>query len=120
MKGRTAVQIRRYGRYFVTLIALVIVGTAAGFYILLQQRLPNPFLNLYSINAAFSSAAAVVPNLGEPVNVAGVRVGQISGTSLHNGAAVVRMQIDPAKLERLYRDAHAQLVPNTPLKDMQV
>ena len=30
------------------------------------------------------------------------------------------MEIDPTKLPHLYRDAHADLVPNTPLKDMQV
>jgi phospholipid/cholesterol/gamma-HCH transport system substrate-binding protein len=30
------------------------------------------------------------------------------------------MEIDPHKLPRLYRDAQANLVPNTPLKDMQV
>jgi phospholipid/cholesterol/gamma-HCH transport system substrate-binding protein len=30
------------------------------------------------------------------------------------------MDIDPHKLPHLYRDASAQLVPNTPLKDMQI
>jgi phospholipid/cholesterol/gamma-HCH transport system substrate-binding protein len=102
------------------LLALVVVGTAAGFYILLQQRLPNPFQSFYRVNAAFSSATAVVPGLGEPVNVAGVHVGEISGASLQNGHGVIHMDIDPSKIQRLYRDAHADLVPNTPLKDMQV
>ena len=74
MKGNFKVQLRRYGRSFAILLALIVVGTAAGFYILLQQRLPNPFQTFYSVNAEFSSAAAVVPGLGEPVNVAGVHV----------------------------------------------
>lgn len=120
MSRRTAVQIRRYGRHFVTLLVLVAAGTACGFFILLNQRLPNPFRSYYSVNAAFPSATAVVAGLGEPVNVAGVRVGQITGTELQNGQAIIHMQIDPSKLPRIYRDAHAQLVPNTPLKDMQV
>jgi phospholipid/cholesterol/gamma-HCH transport system substrate-binding protein len=122
MSGRTALQIRRYGRYFAILLVLVVIGSGAGFYILLQQRLPNPFSTFYSVNGAFPSAAAVVPGLGEPVNVAGVHVGEITGTSLQSGQGVIHMEIDPTKLpgRQLYRDAHADLVPNTPLKDMQV
>jgi phospholipid/cholesterol/gamma-HCH transport system substrate-binding protein len=120
MRGRAGLQLRRYGRSFLILLALMVVGSAAGFYILLQQRLPNPFQNFYAVNAEFSSAAAVVPGLGEPVNVAGVHVGEITGTSLQNGRGVIHMEIDPHKLKRLYTNAHADLVPNTPLKDMQV
>jgi phospholipid/cholesterol/gamma-HCH transport system substrate-binding protein len=120
VRGRTRVQIRRYGRHFATLLVLVAAGTACGFFILLNQRLPSPFQSYYSLNAAFPSATAVVAGLGEPVNVAGVRVGQITGTELKDGQAIVHMTIDPSKLPRLYRDAHAQLVPNTPLKDMQL
>jgi phospholipid/cholesterol/gamma-HCH transport system substrate-binding protein len=117
---RTRVQIRRYGRHFAALLTLIVVGTACGFFILLNQRLPSPFQSHYSVNAAFRSATAVVAGLGEPVNVAGVRVGQITGTELHDGQAIVHMSIDPSKLPQLYRGAHAALVPNTPLKDMQV
>jgi phospholipid/cholesterol/gamma-HCH transport system substrate-binding protein len=113
-------QIRRYGRSFLLLVGLMVVGTASGFYILLQQRLPNPFQSYYSVNAAFPTAAAVVPGLGEPVLVAGVHVGEIAGTSLSGGQGVIHMDIDPSKLHRLYRNASAELVPNTPLKDMQV
>jgi phospholipid/cholesterol/gamma-HCH transport system substrate-binding protein len=120
MSSRTRNQIRRYGRSFAVLIALMVVGTAAGFYILLQQRLPNPFQSFYTVDAAFPTAAAVVPGLGEPVLVAGVHVGEIAGTSLAHGQGVIHMDIDPAKLPHLYRDATAELVPNTPLKDMQV
>lgn len=115
-----AIQVKRYGRSFAILIALMVIGTASGFYILLQQRLPNPFQTLYSVNAAFPTAAAVVPGLGEPVNVSGVKVGQITGTSLQAGQGIIHMEIDPGKIKQLFRDAHADLVPNTPLKDMQV
>ncbi|HEV3056083.1 MAG TPA: MlaD family protein [Solirubrobacteraceae bacterium] len=120
MSGRMKLQIRRYGRSFLILIGLIVLGTAAGFYILLQQRLPNPFQSFYQVNAAFPTAAAVVPGLGEPVNVAGVRVGEITGTDLVDGHGVIHMDINPGKIARLYKDASAVLVPNTPLKDMEV
>ncbi len=120
MSGRAKVQIRRYGRSFLILVGLIVVGTAAGFYILLQQRLPNPFQSFYTVNAAFPTAAAVVPGLGEPVNVAGVRVGEITNSELLDGHGVIQMDIDPSKMPRLYRNATANLVPNTPLKDMEI
>jgi phospholipid/cholesterol/gamma-HCH transport system substrate-binding protein len=121
MKGRTALQIRRYGRSFLILIALVILGFSAGFYILIQQRLPNPFKTFYQVNAAFPTAAAVVPGLGEPVDVAGVHIGEILTTTLVHGQGVIQMEIDPTKgVPHLFRNARAVLVPNTPLKDMYV
>lgn len=120
MSGRARVQIRRYGGHAAALLVLAIVGTVCGFFILQGQRLPSPFQSYYPMNAAFPSATAVVAGLGEPVNVAGVRVGQITGTELNDGQAIVHMSIDPSKLPELYRGAHAALVPNTPLKDMQV
>ena len=61
MSRRMALQIKRYGRSFLILIALMIVGTASGFYILLQQRLPNPFQTFYfahNINSMLSVADA--------------------------------------------------------------
>lgn len=120
MSRRARHQIRRYGRHFAALVALAVLGSACGFFILLNQRLPNPFRSYYAINGAFPTAAGVVAGLGEPVNVAGVRVGQITGTSLRDGQAIIHMEIDPAKVPNLYRDAHAVLLPNTPLKDMEV
>ncbi len=120
MSGRARVQIRRYGRHAAALLVLAVLGTVCGLFILQGQRLPSPFQSYYSLNAAFPSATAVVAGLGEPVNVAGVRVGQITGTELKDGQAIVHMSIDPSKLPRVYRGAHAALVPNTPLKDMQV
>jgi phospholipid/cholesterol/gamma-HCH transport system substrate-binding protein len=120
MKRRTAIQLRRHGLNVAVLLLLVVTGSAAGFYILLHQRLPNPFERLYSVNAAFPTAAAVVSGLGEPVNVAGVRVGEITGTTLRDGHGVIEMKIDPGKLPHVYNDARAVLIPNTPLKDMEV
>jgi phospholipid/cholesterol/gamma-HCH transport system substrate-binding protein len=121
VKGRTALQIRRYGRSFLIVIAMIIVGCIAGGYILGQERLANPFAHFYKINAAFPTAAAVVPGLGEPVDVAGVHVGEITGVKLHAGQGVVEMEIDPGKgVSHLFKNAYAVLTPTTPLKDMYV
>ncbi len=95
MRRRALVQIRRYARHVLALVAVIAIGTTCGVLILQSQRLANPFASYYTINAEFPSATAVVAGLGEPVNVAGVRVGSITGTSLRGGVAVIHMQIDP-------------------------
>ena len=120
MSKRARLAIRRYGGHFIALVVLMVVGIACGFFILQGQRLPNPFQHYYSVNVAFPTAAGVEPGLGEPVNVAGVRVGEISGVSLQDGDAIVHVQIDPTKIGRFSRDARAQLVPRTPLEDMEI
>jgi phospholipid/cholesterol/gamma-HCH transport system substrate-binding protein len=105
------------------LVALWAIGIAAGGYIVINQRLPNPFASFVKVNGAFETAAGVVPGLGEPVNIAGVNVGEITGTSLQNGLAIVHMELKPGSLPAphlLYRNANATLFPNTPLKDMEV
>ncbi|HUE28753.1 MAG TPA: MlaD family protein, partial [Solirubrobacteraceae bacterium] len=119
MRRRAAIQVRRYAGHFLALVALIAIGTTCGVLILQSERLADPFASYYTINGAFPSATAVVAGLGEPVNVAGVRVGQITGTSLHDGVAIIHMQVDPSKLARIYPGAHADLVPRTPLEDMQ-
>ncbi len=121
--SRLKLQLKRYGRYFMFLIALWVVGIAAGTYILVNQRFPNPFASFLKVNGKFETAAAVVPGLGEPVNIAGVNVGEITGTSLQNGQAIIHMQLNPSQLPSphvVYRNATANLFPNTPLKDMEV
>lgn len=120
---RFKLQIKRYGRYFAILALLWVVGAAAAAYIAINQRFPNPFANYLDVNARFQTAAAVVPGLGEPVTVAGVNVGEITGARLNNGVAVVSMKLQPSKLPPphvLYANASAVLFPNTPLKDMEI
>jgi phospholipid/cholesterol/gamma-HCH transport system substrate-binding protein len=121
MSGRTALQIKRYGRSFLVVLGLMVVGIAAASYILIQQRLPNPFAHFYKVSAAFPTAAAVVPGLGEPVDVAGVHVGEILGVQVRAGQGVVQMEIDPSKgVKHLYKNASAALIPTTPLDDMYI
>ncbi len=115
-----AIQVRRYGKAVVLIVAVMVAAVVAALYILSQERLQSPFAKSYTINAAFSTVSGVAPGLGEPVNVSGVQVGQISGADLRDGQGVLHLRIDPKKLSHIYANARAVVVPNSPLKDMQV
>jgi phospholipid/cholesterol/gamma-HCH transport system substrate-binding protein len=113
-------QIERYGRWVVAIVVLMAIGIASGAFILTEERFTSPFADRYEIHAIFTNATGLTPGLGQPVNVAGVRVGTILGASLSDGAADVTMSLDPGKLPKVYSDATATLAPNTPLQDMEV
>lgn len=112
--------LRKHGKWLGVIAFLMVAATLAGGYILVQQRLTNPFADFYTVNAEFSTTAGLNPGLGQAVNVAGVRVGTITNTRLKNGNALAIMQVKPSKLPHIFKDAHAVLVPNSPLKDMQI
>jgi phospholipid/cholesterol/gamma-HCH transport system substrate-binding protein len=112
--------IRSYGRYAATILLFAALAVVVGAYILIHQRLPNPFASTYTIRGEFSSTQGLTPGLGQPANVAGVKVGQISGATLEHGRSIVTMSIDTSKLRRVYANARITLFPNTPLDDMQV
>ncbi len=69
-------------------------------YILSQQQQPYPswvpFLGdeRFELKAELSSAQAVTPGQGQTVNIAGVKVGDISEVELEDGKAVVTMLIE--------------------------
>lgn len=111
----------RANRAWILAIALLAVAASASLaYILANQHLTFPWQDRYRVYAEFSAVNGLEPGLGQPVNVAGVRVGTIRGTTLRDGHAVAELEIDPGKLPRLYRDARAQLIPTTALKDLRV
>ena len=113
-------RLRREARWLWPILAIVITGLACAAYVLNKQRLESPLADRYGLLLEFDNADAVTPGTGSPITVAGVKVGQIDGARLEGGRGVVSVSIDPAELPRVYRDASAQLVPNTPLKDMQI
>jgi phospholipid/cholesterol/gamma-HCH transport system substrate-binding protein len=113
-------QVGRYGKWLVAIAFLVVVGAASGAFILAQERFSSPFANRYTLHAQFTNVSGLTPGLGQPVNVAGVRVGEVLDANVQQGDAVVTMSIDPAKLPHVYADATATLAPNTPLEDMEV
>ena len=113
-------QIKAYGRWVAAIVFLAVLAAVAGSYILVNQRLRTPLQDRYTIYADLPSSSGLTPGLGQAVNVAGVRVGQISGSRIVAGRARIAMEIDPGKLPHVYEDARAELVANTPLKDLVV
>jgi phospholipid/cholesterol/gamma-HCH transport system substrate-binding protein len=113
-------QLQRSVRRILLLAMVMVAAVVSAVYILSQERLQSPFASPYTVHAAFEGVAGVAPGLGEPVNVAGVQVGQISGAELKDGQGVLELKIDPDKLPHVYADARVVLLPASPLKDMQV
>jgi phospholipid/cholesterol/gamma-HCH transport system substrate-binding protein len=118
---RTA--IRKHAKDFAAVVVLFVIGIAVGGYILSQQRLylpgwvPLVGQNFYTLKGEFTTAQAVTPGQGQTVNIAGVKVGEISTVDLKNGRALVTMKILP-KYGHVYRNASMLLRPKTGLKDM--
>jgi phospholipid/cholesterol/gamma-HCH transport system substrate-binding protein len=104
----------------VAIVVLLVLSAAVAGYILNHERLRFPFFQSapFTMNAAFSTAQAVTPGQGQSVRVSGVQIGSINGVTLHNGIAVVQMQIDQKYKHLIHTDATALLRPRTGLQDM--
>ncbi len=109
-----------HGRHLLAVIVLALVGLAAAFAVLVQQRLPMPLSDDYEVRVVLPAADGVAPGLGQPVNVSGVRVGAIAKARIVNRSAELTLRIERGQLPRLHRDARAFLRPITPVKDMEL
>jgi phospholipid/cholesterol/gamma-HCH transport system substrate-binding protein len=107
-------------RFLVAFATLGILGLGAVVYVLIQQRAVLPFADDYTIHVEFAEASGVGGGTGQPVNVVGVRVGQVTDVRLEDGRALVTMQLKRSQVPRVYPNASATLQPITPLKDMQI
>jgi phospholipid/cholesterol/gamma-HCH transport system substrate-binding protein len=118
--------VREHLRDFVAIIVLVALGVAVTVAILLQQRIAFPewvpFVgeDRFELKAEFASAQAVTAGQGQTVDIAGIKVGDISGVELDNGKAVVTMSIDEQYAPLIKEDATMLLRPRTGLNDMVV
>jgi phospholipid/cholesterol/gamma-HCH transport system substrate-binding protein len=65
-------------------------------------------------------AAGVSAGFGQPVNVAGVKVGTIDAAEVKDGTAHLTLVIDRHELAHVYDNATVALRPITPLKDMSL
>ena len=116
--------IRKHIGDFIALAVLFVVALGVGGYILSQQesRPRIPFLEdkPFVIKVALSDAQAVIPGQGQSVRVAGVKVGLVKKVQLHEGQAVVTLDIDKKYVDDLdlRTDATALLRPRTGLQDM--
>lgn len=117
---RSALNLRREARWLWPISAIMVIAVLCAGYVLSRQRLESPLAERYGLNLEFAAVDGVKPETGSPVTVAGVSVGQIDTVGLEDGRGVLHVRIDPAKLPSVYEGARAVLVPNTPLKDMQI
>jgi phospholipid/cholesterol/gamma-HCH transport system substrate-binding protein len=118
--------IREHLRDFVAIAGLIVLGVATTAAILVQQgaTLPSwvPLVgsDRFELRGEFTSAQAVTPGQGQTVNIAGIRVGDISNVDLEGGAAIVTMEIDEKYAPLIHPDASLLLRPRTGLQDMTV
>ncbi|MGA6948104.1 MAG: MlaD family protein [Solirubrobacterales bacterium] len=117
---------RAHLRDVLAILGLVLAGLFAVTVILVNQRasLPSwvPLIgtDFFHLEADFSSAQAVTPGQGQSVDIAGIKVGEVSGVKLENGHAVVSMSIDNKYAPLIHDNASLLLRPKTGLNDMVV
>lgn len=116
--------LRKNLRYVFAILALMLIATVVGGYILSQQRLRFPFIEEKPVKmtAVFEEANAVTPGQGQTVQVAGVTIGAISEVKLIEGRAHVGMEVEKKYVEEglIRTDAKALLRPRTNLNDMYI
>jgi phospholipid/cholesterol/gamma-HCH transport system substrate-binding protein len=118
--------LRAHMRDVVAIIALLAAALFATTVILINQRttLPSwvPLIGTdrFELKAEFSTAQAVIPGQGQSVDVAGIKVGDVTGVTLENGHAVVSMEVDNKYAPLIHEDSSLLLRPKTGLNDMVV
>jgi phospholipid/cholesterol/gamma-HCH transport system substrate-binding protein len=118
--------LRAHVRDVLAITALVLAGLLATTVILINQRtsLPGwvPLIGTerFELEADFSSAQAVTPGQGQSVDIAGIKVGDVTGVELEDGHAVVSMEVENKYAPLIHDDASLLLRPKTGLNDMVV
>jgi phospholipid/cholesterol/gamma-HCH transport system substrate-binding protein len=109
----------------IALVALVLMGSAIGGYILANQRLNWPSWvpvigeSHFKLEAELETVQGILPGQGQAVNVSGVKVGDIASVDLDEGKAIATLNIDE-EFARIYPDATVLLRPKTNVKDMVI
>jgi len=105
---------------FVAIVALVLLASGIGAYILSNQRLRFPLVQEKPVQmkVELPDAQAVQPGQGQTVRTAGVEIGQIGKVELEEGKAVVTMELEKKYEGYIKEDATALLRTKTGLKDM--
>jgi phospholipid/cholesterol/gamma-HCH transport system substrate-binding protein len=118
--------IRENLRDFVAIVALFVLAIAVVLVILVRQGTPFPAWvpgigsDRFALKAEFTSAQAVTPGQGQTVDIAGIKVGTVSGVELENDTAVVDLQVDDKYASLIHPDATLLLRPKTGLQDMVI
>ncbi|WP_329060836.1 MlaD family protein [Amycolatopsis sp. NBC_01480] len=107
------------GRNVLTVIVLITLGVISTSVILGNQRFILPWADRYVFSADFAQAPAINPGQQPKVRIAGVEVGQITGSAVTGtGTARLTMSLEPGNT--IYRNAHLVLRPTNPLNEMYV
>ena len=92
------VAIKKHLIDFLAIAGLALVALAIAAYLLSQQDFRFPLVEAKPkrIEVQLDNAQAVQPGQGQTVRVAGVEVGRIADVKLHEGVALVKLEIQPA------------------------
>jgi phospholipid/cholesterol/gamma-HCH transport system substrate-binding protein len=118
--------LRSHLREILAIIALVAAALFATTVILINQRtsLPGwvPLIGTdrFELEAEFSTAQAVTPGQGQSVDIAGIKVGEVTAVRLEDGHAVVSMEVDNKYSPLIHENSSLLLRPKTGLNDMVV
>jgi phospholipid/cholesterol/gamma-HCH transport system substrate-binding protein len=119
-------QIERYRTAFISIVVMVVLAAFVGGYILSHERISLPSWvpvigkSYVTLKGEFQTGQALTPGQGQAVTIAGAKIGEIARVELHEGDALVTMNITPKYAKYIYRDATMLLRPKTQLKDMTV
>jgi len=119
-------QIERYRSAFIAVVTMIVIAAVVGGYILAHENLKLPGWvpvlgrSFYSLRAEFQTAQAVTPGQGQAVTIAGAKIGEIATVDLHDGVAIVSMNVVPKYGKYIYRNATLLLRPKTQLQDITV
>ncbi len=118
--------LREHAKEVLALVALVAIGLTSLTVILANQRFTAPgWVPLigaehFELKGEFTSSQAVTPGQGQSVEIAGVRVGELTEVHLVNGHAVVTMNVEDKYVKLIHPDASMLLRPKTGLNDMVI
>ncbi|HWX44327.1 MAG TPA: MlaD family protein [Solirubrobacteraceae bacterium] len=119
-------QVERYRTAFIAVISMVVIAAASAGYILAHERLSVPAWvpiigrESFTLKGEFQTGQAVTPGQGQAVTIAGAKIGEIASVELHEGRALVSMNVTPKYAHYIYRNATMLLRPKTQLKDESV
>ncbi len=117
-------QIRRYRTAFIAVVSMVVIAAFTGGYILAHERLAVPGWvpifgkEYFKLKGEFSTGESLTPGQGQSVTIAGAHVGEIASVDLHNGVALVTMNVTPKYAKYIYHNATMLMRPKTQVKDM--
>lgn len=115
---RLKLELRRAAIPFLMLVVLFVVGFANASNIIRNLSGAKFWKDYTEYRVAFENPEGVIPSRHE-LRIAGVKSGYIKDAQLEDGVGVLTLAVDKEDAP-LYKNAHVQIRPVTPLEDMYV